>query len=75
MAEERFQIAVLDVNLGAETSLPIADALRARDIPYVFATGYGEQFQLPEEHRGVAVLQKPYTAANMAWTLEQTLKR
>ena len=34
--------AVLDVNLGGgETVFPLALALRARGVPFVFATGYG----------------------------------
>ena len=34
--------AVLDVNLGGgETVFPLATALRARGVPFVFATGYG----------------------------------
>lgn len=71
----RFDVAILDVNLGAETSLTIADRLRADGVPYAFATGYGEQLQLDAEHRGVPVLQKPYTAVNMARMLEGLLGR
>ena len=34
--------AVLDVNLGGgETVFPLAEALRARGVPFAFATGYG----------------------------------
>lgn len=34
--------AVLDVNLGGgETVFPLAEALRERGVPFVFATGYG----------------------------------
>ena len=34
--------AVLDVNLGGgETVFPLAEALRARGVPFIFATGYG----------------------------------
>jgi CheY-like chemotaxis protein len=33
--------ALLDVNLGGEMVFPVAEALRARAIPFVFATGYG----------------------------------
>jgi DNA-binding LytR/AlgR family response regulator len=34
--------AVLDVNLGKERVYPVADALTARGVPIVFATGYDE---------------------------------
>ena len=66
---QRPDFAVLDVNLGSETSLPIADRLKALDIPYAFATGYGEQMALAEAHRGVAIVQKPYTRASLARAL------
>jgi len=65
--------AVLDVNLGHETSLGVADALLAAGIPYAFATGYGEQLRLPEEHAHAKVVQKPYTLASMARILGSTV--
>ncbi len=58
--------ALLDVNLGRETSIPVADLLRNAGVPYVFATGYGDQAVLPSQHRDCVVLKKPYTAANIA---------
>lgn len=63
------RIAVLDVNLGSETSLAIADALIAADVPFVFATGYGDQLQLPIEYEGIAVVPKPYTLTSLARVL------
>jgi CheY-like chemotaxis protein len=75
LAGERFEVAVLDVNLEIETSLPVADALLAAGIPYVFATGYGDQLKLPPEHAKVPVVQKPYTAGNIAWALDEVLGR
>jgi CheY-like chemotaxis protein len=35
--------AILDVSLGGERSHPIAEALEAKGIPYVYATGYGDR--------------------------------
>lgn len=66
LATELPSLAILDINLGAETSLPIADRLRAAHIPFLFATGYGEQARLPEPHGEVPVLQKPYTIESVA---------
>ena len=34
-------LAVVDVNLAGEPSFPVADALRARGVPFLFTTGYG----------------------------------
>jgi light-regulated signal transduction histidine kinase (bacteriophytochrome) len=63
------KLAVLDVNLGAETSLPVADRLRAMGVPYIFASGYGEQARLPDTHADVAMIQKPYTIESVARAL------
>lgn len=52
--------ALLDVNLGRDTSIPVAQALAARGIPFVFASGYGDPELLPEAFRKVTVLTKPY---------------
>ncbi|MBM3929362.1 MAG: response regulator, partial [Sphingomonadales bacterium] len=59
IVENELTLAVLDVNLGTETSLPVAEMLHRRGIPFVFATGYGEQLRLPPELENTPVLQKP----------------
>ena len=41
LAAAGIDVAILDVRLGAHSSEPIADVLRTRNIPFVFATGYG----------------------------------
>lgn len=66
-------LAVLDINLGDRTSFPIADRLRDLAIPFIFASGYGEQASLPMEHRSRQVLQKPYTLENMARALAELM--
>src|SRR5579875_3519458 len=35
-----FDIALLDVNLGDKQSFPVAEAIAARGLPFVFTTGY-----------------------------------
>ena len=59
-------VAMLDINLGDRDSYPIADRLAELGIPFIFATGYGEQAHPPIEHRGRLVVQKPYTLENVA---------
>jgi light-regulated signal transduction histidine kinase (bacteriophytochrome)/CheY-like chemotaxis protein len=51
-------VAILDINLGDRTSFAIADRLLDLDVPFLFATGYGEQAQIPQDHRGRIVVQK-----------------
>lgn len=67
-------VAILDINLGNGNSFPIADALLDRDVPFMFATGYGEQAQFPDQHRGRPVVQKPYTIENVARALAEMLR-
>lgn len=51
--------AVLDVNLGDEMVYPVAEELEARNIPFIFTTGYGDK-SLPERWRSKPRLAKPY---------------
>lgn len=34
-------LAILDVDLGGESSFPVAEVLTSRGLPFLFATGYG----------------------------------
>jgi CheY-like chemotaxis protein len=56
---ESYDLAILDVHLHGESAFPVAEALIAKKVPFVFATGYGER-GLPEAYRGRPVLQKPF---------------
>ena len=51
-------LAILDINLGGEMAYPVADALRARDIPFIFATGYNAQ-AIPKAYADVPRAEKP----------------
>jgi CheY-like chemotaxis protein len=51
-------LALLDVNIRGESCFPVADALQARRIPFVFMTGYSES-AIPECYRQVPRLEKP----------------
>jgi two-component sensor histidine kinase len=67
-------LALLDINLGDQTSFAIADRLRELGIPFLFATGYGEQAQLPDDHKARMVLQKPYTLEIVARALPELIR-
>ncbi|MBD3834158.1 response regulator [Brevundimonas bullata] len=58
--EASLDAALLDVNVAGREVFPVADALRARGVPFVFSTGYGEA-GLPEHWRGNPTIQKPFT--------------
>lgn len=57
---ERFDMAILDVNLGDQASFRVAEALALRSIPFVFSTGYGEH-RIEGRFRDRPVLRKPYS--------------
>jgi len=55
---EPVDAAILDINLGGEMAYPIARILQAREVPFVFMTGYGtETIAVPFPN--VRVFQKP----------------
>ncbi|WP_353205384.1 response regulator [Sphingomonas sp.] len=62
--------AILDVNLrGGEKSFPIADALAASGIPFLFATG-GSHDTVSEAYRDRPTLPKPFTMDGVAKALD-----
>ena len=60
LANETFSFALLDVNLGPETSVAVAERLRALNTPFAFATGYGDSAVFLRDYKGIAVVNKPY---------------
>ena len=58
--EDSLDAALLDVNVAGREVFPIAEALKARGVPFVFSTGYGEG-GLPDAWRGQPTVQKPFT--------------
>lgn len=52
-------LAVLDLNLNGHMSYPVADALRVRGVPFIFATGYGAKMLTPP-YAATPTLQKPF---------------
>jgi len=57
--------AILDIKLGEEKSYAVAEALAARGVPFVFATGYGD-VHLDDPWQGRPVLQKPFAQNQLA---------
>lgn len=63
--ESAIDFAVLDVNLGGgDTSYPLADILVARQIPFIFATGYSAD-GLDSRFTQCPRLQKPYAPSQL----------
>ncbi|MWV28243.1 HWE histidine kinase domain-containing protein [Aurantiacibacter rhizosphaerae] len=67
--EEDISMALLDLNLGVDNSLPVARTLKEKGIPFAFATGYGDSAQLLEDFSEYPVLTKPYEKALLGSTM------
>ncbi|HEY2660177.1 MAG TPA: HWE histidine kinase domain-containing protein [Caulobacteraceae bacterium] len=74
MVDRPLDAAVLDANLNGASVMPVAEALAARGIPFVFATGYGDSrfnfagFDAP-------VIRKPYDVTQVTAALAEVTGR
>lgn len=66
------EAAVLDLRLGDELSLPVAEELGRRGIPFIFSTG--STSDIPAEHQAFAICPKPTNYADVRRTLVKALQ-
>ena len=66
--------AIVDINLAGTLSFPVADILRQRAIPFLFASGYGTQ-GLIENYAGEYVLTKPFGARELERAIELVMPK
>jgi len=59
--EDRFDCAVIDLNLHGESALPIADRLNEAGRSFAIATGYGSG-SVPDRLKDVPRVEKPFDA-------------
>ncbi|MCH8684996.1 response regulator [Pedomonas mirosovicensis] len=67
-------IAIIDINLAGEPAYPIAEAMKQRGAPFIFATGYGDGAVSPE-WQDWPVLHKPYQQSDLEQALVKALAR
>jgi DNA-binding response OmpR family regulator len=72
VARDTPDAAVLDLNLNGHSSVPVADALADRAVPFVFVTGY-DRDHLPDRHRGAPMVTKPYRPGDILRLLGRAL--
>jgi DNA-binding LytR/AlgR family response regulator len=70
----RLDGALLDVNLRNDKVYPVADALSAAGVPFVFATGYGDH-AIPEAYSNVPRCDKPVDRHQLARLLSKAMLR
>ena len=66
VAEHPIDFAILDINLGHDTSFTVADALIARGIRIGFTSGYGELLALPNHLQDVPRIDKPFSEGTLS---------
>jgi CheY-like chemotaxis protein len=73
LGEHTPDCAVLDLNLGKETSELVAAHLSEQGTPFVFATGYRDSASIPARFSSVPVVRKPISADALARQLSIAL--
>ncbi len=67
--------AIVDYNLGDETSAAVTKELARRGVPFVLATGYSEMNEQSDGIGAMAVLRKPYGRTEIAQVLAELTAR
>ncbi len=70
--ETDIDAVVLDVNLRGEEVFPVADALCARSIPFIFASGYADEV-ITARYPDAINCPKPFTSGSLLRSLEAAL--
>jgi CheY-like chemotaxis protein len=68
-----YDIAILDVNVNGKVISPVAELIKARNRPFIFATGYGSS-GLPEQYRDRPALQKPFQLETLGRMIDSALR-
>jgi CheY-like chemotaxis protein len=69
---QSFDVGMLDMNLNGSNSYSVAEALAARDVPYVFSTGYSGH-GIKDGFRDRPVLKKPFKDEELVQILTRLL--
>lgn len=75
IAARKVDFAMLDINLGQETSEAVARQLQHDAVPFVFASGYGEAAVLAPMFEDVPRLTKPFQLAALRHVIPAALLR
>ncbi len=73
LSKHTITFALLDVNLGDETSIPVIEKCLELGIPTILATGYGANKDLLAKFPNMPVLNKPYNSDGLTQTISKAL--
>ena len=68
--DEALDAAILDVTIRGGQVFPVAERLRARGIPFILASGYGD-WALPARLQGLRRLTKPFTIMELTTQVQR----
>ena len=71
----RFDAAIIDVMLGGASTLDFAQRLQARELPFIFSTGYADNQDIVRLFPGVAVVGKPYSGEALISAVAKACRR
>jgi len=71
-SDPKIDAAIVDLNLGGALAYPVADALLARKIPFIFTSGY-EDDVLRTRYPQIKNCLKPYLFLNMEQALTSAI--
>ena len=74
LADGGLDAAILDGYLGDEHVLPLADWLKERDVPFLFASGYGNAMER-DGHSDAPVLNKPFSSEQLIAAVQAVIER
>lgn len=73
LAEDRPDLATLDINLSGESSRSLAGELKARDIPFVLISGYSDAVSDDDTFKNASFVRKPYDERELLGAMEKLL--
>jgi CheY-like chemotaxis protein len=69
-----YDFAIIDMNLNGAMSFPIAEAIAARHVPFIFVSGY-DSTRAPDQRRQPIVVQKPFTIDKLKAAMDRAAER
>lgn len=74
-ADEPIDVAILDININGRSSFEIAERLREKGTPVIFASGYGSRKRHGAVVEDAIYLNKPYTKEALRESLLAALQK
>jgi CheY-like chemotaxis protein len=70
-----FDVAIVDLMIGGDTTIDFARGLSKRGTPFIFATGYTDNPAMLADFGDVPVIPKPYIASQVVEALVTAVTR